>query len=61
MSELTGAQREAIRRLMAEYGVDAVHVERDEPHDTHLFVTCHVPGASRHPERVIDADGSYEE
>ncbi len=59
MPDLTPAQTDAIRRLVAELGATAVSVERDEPHDEHVFATFHQPGAARATELIIDADGSH--
>ena len=52
---LTTAQRERIAELV---GDDLTCIiERDEPHDTHVFVTLYTPDGRHSEEHVINADG----
>ena len=48
MTDLTRAQADAIGRLMGELGSKSVFVDRDVPHDTHVFVTFAVLGDILH-------------
>lgn len=59
MIELTTAQEATICQLAGIEGQEGVTVERDEPHDEHVFATFYSQGGR--VERIIDADGSYEQ
>lgn len=60
---VTSQQEDRIKIVMQRAGATSVTVERDDPHDSHVFVSFYGPaddhGSGRRflGEHVIDADG----
>lgn len=54
----TPAQTSTIRRLCAEHGARSYTVERDEPHDGHVFVCLFDAAGVMLREHVIEQDGT---
>jgi hypothetical protein len=60
---ITAAQQAAITRLASELGATHHIIERDEPHDDHIFVTFfRKEGRSGEHvrEAIIEADGTID-
>jgi hypothetical protein len=58
--ELTGAQRTTIAALLADAGPGATYiVDRDEDHDTHVFIAIFDNNGGRVLETIVEADGSH--
>lgn len=63
LAELSQVQRDGIAAHAASIGIDtdrlSVAVERDEPHDEHLFVFVYDDGTFR-GEIIVDGDGQVD-